>query len=235
MDPIQSLAALVGSVLAALGGLGQVGSPPSLSWQPTTGDGTYAYTTIKAGTSTTQTFTLANAGGSGSSALKVTLTGSGAFSITSDTCTGKSLGPRKTCAVIVEYAPTAAGQSDSATLSATSNKPAARAELNLTGSSEAAANPTFAWNSQFLIVDAGDRICKVSIAISNLPPGTYYAINNYTSGKAYNNGYFTIAEPGQVHEQINGEVSGDAWTVQIFDGNTNQPVGAPSPLITSTC
>ena len=67
-------------------------------------------------------------------ALKVSLTGSSAFSITADTCTARSLGPKKSCSVTVQYAPTTAGSSDTGTLTAMSKKPAASASASLTGS-----------------------------------------------------------------------------------------------------
>jgi hypothetical protein len=109
-------------------GPAQAGSPPRLSWAPATATGSYDYGTIDAGTNpAVETFTLRNSGGSGSSVLTIALSGSSDFTITSDTCTGTSLGPNKTCTVTVQYAPTVAGQTDTATLTATSNKHAARA------------------------------------------------------------------------------------------------------------
>ncbi|MGH3847995.1 MAG: choice-of-anchor D domain-containing protein, partial [Pseudonocardiaceae bacterium] len=106
---------------------------PVTSWSPQTSPGTYNYGTLTAGTSVSQTFTLANSGGSATSALTITLTGSAAFTKTADSCTGTSLGPRKSCTVTISYAPASAGQNDSGTLTATAHKAAATASLTLLG------------------------------------------------------------------------------------------------------
>jgi hypothetical protein len=66
--------------------------------------------------------------------LTVALSESSAFTKTADGCAATSLGPGKSCSVTVQYAPSAAGASDSATLAASSKKPAASASLTLTGS-----------------------------------------------------------------------------------------------------
>jgi hypothetical protein len=106
---------------------------PVTSWSPTTSSGTYSYGTLDAGQTVSQTFTLANSGGSATSGLTVTLTGSAAFTVTADSCTGTSLGPRKSCTVTVSYAPASAGQADSAMLTATAPKGAATVSLALNG------------------------------------------------------------------------------------------------------
>jgi hypothetical protein len=93
----------------------------------------YDFGTLTPNTTASQTFTLTNSGGKGTGRLTLALSGSGAFSITAETCT--SLGPRKSCTVTVTYAPTAAGASDSATLSATSKKTPRSATVSLTGAS----------------------------------------------------------------------------------------------------
>ena len=73
--------------------------PPVLTWAPAS----YSYGTLAAGQTTAKTFTLTNSGGSATSALKITLAGPAAFTKTADTCTGTSLGPRKTCTVTLTY------------------------------------------------------------------------------------------------------------------------------------
>ena len=82
-----------------------------------------------------QAFTLTNPGTKATGALKVSLSpaSSSAFSITADTCTPMSLGPKKSCSVTVKYDPTSAGSSDSGTLIATSKKPAASGSASLSG------------------------------------------------------------------------------------------------------
>ncbi len=133
---IRSLAAavLTAAVLLVVPAVAQAGAPPSLAWSPTTSGGTYDYGAVTVGQTSSETFTLANSGGSARSALKITLSGSSAFSITADTC--HSLGPRKSCTVAVSFAPASLG-TDTATLAGVGNKPAATATLLLTGTGPA--------------------------------------------------------------------------------------------------
>jgi outer membrane protein assembly factor BamB len=123
--------ALVALVTSAAG---QASGPPSLAWFVSgTQASAYDYGTVAIGAKPSQTFTLKNSGGSATSALTIALTGSSAFTKTSDSCMATSLGPNKTCTVIVRYAPST-GNGDSATLTATGKKPAATASITLTGS-----------------------------------------------------------------------------------------------------
>ncbi|WP_197429921.1 hypothetical protein [Auraticoccus cholistanensis] len=133
---LRALLALVSTlaITMTVPGPAHAGSAPALSWAPSTGTAAYDYGTVDVGSESVQTFTLSNGGGSGTSALKITLGGSSAYSITQDTCSGTSLGPRKSCTVTVTYAPVSGGGTDTATLTATSNKAAARATHTLTGS-----------------------------------------------------------------------------------------------------
>ena len=110
---------------------GQAGGAPAIAWSPTTSGGTYNYGAVNVGQTATQTFTLTNSGGRATGTLVVALSGSAAFTITADGCTARSLGPRKSCTVTVQYAPTVGG-SDTATLTATGEH--ASASLTLTGS-----------------------------------------------------------------------------------------------------
>jgi outer membrane protein assembly factor BamB len=109
-------------------------SPPSLSWSPTTSTPPPTYDFGTQSGPVSQQFALTNSGGSATSALKVTVSPSpGPFTITADACTRTSLGPKKSCKVTVQYAPTT-GNGDTATMTATSNKPLATANISLTGS-----------------------------------------------------------------------------------------------------
>ena len=98
-------AVAAGAVMVALG-LGQgvaAGSagPPVLAFTPSR----YDYGQLTVGQTAAKTVTLANSGGKASRALRVTLAGAAAFTITADTCTGASLGPGKSCRVTVRFAP----------------------------------------------------------------------------------------------------------------------------------
>src|SRR5438046_1907261 len=115
---IGALAATVALLVPVAAHGASAASRPALAWSPTTGTGTYDYGAVDVGQAASQTFTLTNSGGSATSALKVALSGSAAFTKTADMCTGTSLGPQKSCTVSVQYAPTVEGQSDNATLTA---------------------------------------------------------------------------------------------------------------------
>jgi hypothetical protein len=118
----------------AVGGASASGTPV-LFWSPTTSAGTYNYGTLNAGQTASQTFTLTNSGSMATSALKITLAGSSAFTKIGDTCSGARVKANRSCNVTVQYAPATSGQTDSATLTATSSKPAAAASLTLKGAS----------------------------------------------------------------------------------------------------
>jgi hypothetical protein len=137
---IRRAAVAAGAALVLLGpatGVARASGAPVLSWAPTTSAGTYNYGTLTAGQTLSQAFTLTNSGGTATSALKIRLAGSSAFTKTADTCTATSLGPKKSCSVTITYAPTTSGQTDKATLTATSNKPSATASLTLLGAAQA--------------------------------------------------------------------------------------------------
>jgi hypothetical protein len=127
-------AAVLGMLVA--GTSAQAAGLPVLAWLPTTSGSTYGFGTIDGvgGKTATQTFRLTNSGGSATgtlAAVALTNTSGAAFSITSDRCSGRILGPKKSCQVTVEYAPTTNGESDGATLTATGGH--ASASITLTG------------------------------------------------------------------------------------------------------
>jgi sugar lactone lactonase YvrE len=105
--------------------------PPTLTWSPAT-NGSYDYGSVAAGQTASQTFSLTNSGRRATGGLTVTLSGSPAVTITADGCSGRSLGPLKSCTVAVQFAPTASG-GVTATLTATGSQ--AIASLTLAGSS----------------------------------------------------------------------------------------------------
>ena len=82
------------------------------------------YGTIDAGKTASKTFVVRNNGLVPTTPLKVTLSGSGAFKKTADSCTGRTLWPqdvqflRKSCSITVRYAPTSPGTTATGTLRA---------------------------------------------------------------------------------------------------------------------
>jgi hypothetical protein len=108
-------------------------APPLLGWAPTTSPSTYDFGSVDVGDSLQRQFTLTNSGGTASAALAIGLTGSAAFDVVADGCSGVSVGPRKRCSVTIEYTPTSPGASATASLAAVGRKPDASATLSLRG------------------------------------------------------------------------------------------------------
>jgi uncharacterized repeat protein (TIGR01451 family) len=105
------LAALFGTVVlvwafASAGAAYGSSAPPSLVFSPAS---PFGFGNVLVGQSMSQTFTLTNAGGMATTALKLSRAGAAAFTITADTCTGTSLGPKKSCTFTAQFAPTAQG------------------------------------------------------------------------------------------------------------------------------
>lgn len=107
---------------------------PEAVWSPAT-NASYDYGWLAVGQAAGQTFTLTNIGDAATAGLALTLSGSAAFTITEDGCSGRSLGPQRLCTVSIRFAPLAAG-SATATLTATS--PQITSRLTLTGRSPTA-------------------------------------------------------------------------------------------------
>ena len=241
------LNALSGALLAIVSGVAiattsaapaHAGIAPSLSWAPATAPSSYGYGTIDVGDKAVQTFTLRNDGGRfvgllgltvpvglKTSALKIALTGSNAYTITADTCSGKRLGPKKTCTVTVEYAPTTAGQTDTATLTATSTKPAASASHTLTGSATPApANVTYRrWSREMR-----GSTCIDQIEVRGLPASTSYKFRaTFTSPDGYVNTDTARANSQGEAQFSKWSETRNVWTFQAYDPN-GAPVGEPS-------
>ena len=104
----------------------------------------FDYGTITVGQTRSVTFELSSTKGS-VSGITITLTGSAAFTITADGCTGATVSPKKPCDVTVQYAPATAGGSDSATLTITQTKPVASASIALTGKGGGAVSRHLYW------------------------------------------------------------------------------------------
>ncbi|MCC6997727.1 MAG: choice-of-anchor D domain-containing protein, partial [Deltaproteobacteria bacterium] len=126
-----------GTAPASLDGVGL--APASLSMSPTT----FTFpSTVVAGTSTTQNFTVTNSGGvaaGSTTALATTISGTGMaeFDITANTCTG-TLGAGATCTVTIAFNPGSAG-AKTASLNVTATPGGlAAASLNGTGQTPAA-------------------------------------------------------------------------------------------------
>jgi hypothetical protein len=135
-----ALGAGMSAEVAFAGGSPSVVYCTTLTACPTGAITSYDFTPSGSAASAVQeTFYLYNKGGSASSSLKLSITQAsspGAFQIVSgsDTCTGTSIGMKKSCHVTVQYNPTS-GQTDTARLTAVAPRPGAvKVSLNLSGS-----------------------------------------------------------------------------------------------------
>jgi VCBS repeat-containing protein len=183
---------------------------PTLSWSPTTSAGTFTYGSPNGETSS-QAFSLRNSGGNASAALAISLTGSSAFSMTADTCTTVALGPGKTCAVVVRYAPTASGQ-ETAVLRASARK--ATASVTLIGAGATSPIPPVA---------ADDAASITEKAIPNTVSGNVLANDSDPDGDPLH-----VPLPGTgvfVREFGYFELSGDGSYTYTLD-NSNHMVQA---------
>ena len=110
-------------------GAGAASGPPVLAFSPSP----YDFGSVLPGNTGAQTFTLMNTGGSPAAPV-ITLAGSSEFAIApmSDMCTATVLEPGDSCTVEVQLVPTTTG-AVTASLKATSKKPAATATASLSG------------------------------------------------------------------------------------------------------
>jgi hypothetical protein len=128
-----AVAGVVALVIPAVG-QGKAAST-SLRWSASRGGAaltSYDFGEVAGRARVSTGFRLGNSALVKSGRLKISLTGSSAFSITSDKCTRKSIGKLLSCWVGVALADVQAGTSDSATLTATGEHGAA-ASLSLSG------------------------------------------------------------------------------------------------------
>src|SRR5262245_26155615 len=142
-----ALFALTAMVLLVATSASAATGKPILNWydgQTKLDPSSYAFGAVAPGSSVTKTLTLKNDGSVANSAMTMALTktggATGAFTKTRDTCTQPiriSLGKGKTCQVDITFTPQAGGESDTATLTATSKKPDAQKTLSLSGSGAA--------------------------------------------------------------------------------------------------
>jgi hypothetical protein len=101
---------------------------PSMAFNPSSWD----YGVVAPNTTAPKTFVLTNRKGA-TGTLTVGLSGSPTFTVTADSCTGTRLAANKSCSVTVQFAPTAAGTHETASLLAVSNKPLLNASVTLVG------------------------------------------------------------------------------------------------------
>jgi hypothetical protein len=116
-------AAAAGVVVLVAPAVGQGrADPASLKWSRSRGGPTissYDFGAVESGSSVSRWFRLGGPGSTKSGKLAIGLSGSSAFSMDSDRCTGKSIGKKLSCWVRVAYRPLEDPASDGAALTAT--------------------------------------------------------------------------------------------------------------------
>ena len=129
-------AAVAGVVALVVPAVGQgKAASASLGWSRSAGGptiGSYGFGAVDGGSEVSRGFRLGSSSAAKSGKLAISLTGSSAFSITSDRCTAKSIGQKLSCWVGVAYDPLGAPRGDRATLRATGEGGVA-ARLSLSG------------------------------------------------------------------------------------------------------
>lgn len=101
---------------------------PSMAFNPSSWD----YGVVAPNTTASMSFVLTNRKGA-TGTLTVGLSGSSTFTVTADSCTGTRLAANKSCSITVQFAPTAAGTHETASILAVSNKPLLNASITLVG------------------------------------------------------------------------------------------------------
>ena len=160
-----------GMVIAAAGPA--AAAPPRLAFTPAQ----YGYAQVTVGQKASQTFTLTNSGGT-VTGLTVKLSGSAAFTVTSDTCPANYLGRHQSCTVKVQFAPASVG-TVGATLTAAGMNPTVKASDPLTGTG-ASAEPHIYWANygSGTIIEANLDGTGVTTLVSGQGNPTGVAVNS---------------------------------------------------------
>lgn len=178
-------------VLVGVLGLSVVVASPALAdgiaISPQTSGGAFDYGTVEIGNSPGTTFHFTNLLKSKTAPLRISLSGSTAFTKSRDTCKGTRLAPGKSCLVRITYTPTTDGQTDTASL--TANNQARTLEygnLNLSGTGHGTADLVWTPSSTY---DFGSTGGSKGFTITNV--GTAPASIYTGSILAYVTGVFT--------------------------------------------
>jgi Ca2+-binding RTX toxin-like protein len=186
----------------------------------------YDFGSVVLGKTGAQTFTLTNTGGSPAAPV-ITLGGSSDFAVAamSDMCTATVLEPGDSCTVAVQFPPTASG-AVTASLKATSKKPAATAtdSLSGTGTFPSLAGETFV-NGTGRLNFTGIDPCDVSA-----PPTYVFSV----TGKATGPFPGTFTESGTMvldfgplgsHQKFNSTFTITSGSITLTGTNSAGPAG----------
>ena len=181
----------------------------------------YAYGLVSIGAKPERAFILVNSGDRASGALTVSLSASSAFTVAADTCTGTSLGPRKSCTVTVRFAPRAVGPA-SATLTAVGKNHVATASVELSGAGGGlgAGSDAIYWSMDdgFILAGTlGGQVTSVLVTSPNYAnePNQLVVVGDYL--------YWADTAMGTIN-RVPVTTGGDDNVDTLFSGQ-NQPTG----------
>jgi hypothetical protein len=234
--------------------VGQAGSAPSTAFTPASVN----FGSVSSGSSS-RTLTLKNTGGSATAVLSLALSGSPAFVLTADHCSGTSLGPNKSCTATVTYSPTTGGSTDTAALTARGQKPTTTATASLSGNSFASFSQTTCTGSPCVAststasssvtvvatggssgtlqagISTGTLSCSYPAGITDLDPNTFTVVS---SSSAYGKTVTIVYTPGAGAPplDLNDDDAGPDGDNDYDDVKWTTAVcfQAPYPFLTST-
>ncbi len=185
---------LVGAAVLAPGA--QAAGSPFISFSPLL----WSFGATPAGATASKTFTLKNSGKAATGALSIARTGSSAFSVSADGCTGVSLAAGQSCTVTVAYKPLTSGHTDVAVLTAHNANFSAVAAAGFAGSSVAA---------------------KADLAITNTDGATSVSPGSPTTYTIVvsNNGPSSVTA-ASIADTLPAALSNASWTATSGNGAT---------------
>jgi uncharacterized repeat protein (TIGR01451 family) len=146
----------------------QAAGSPFISFSPLLA----GFGSTPAGASVSKTFTLKNSGKAATGALSIARTGSSAFVISADACSGVSLAAGQSCAVTIAYRPPTSGRIDVAVLSAHNPNFSAVAAAGLAGTSVAAKADLSITNTDGATSVSPGTTTTYTIVVSNNGPSS---------------------------------------------------------------
>ena len=215
---VVSAAAVMGLLGVPVGAASAGAGPAVLAFERSQ----YAYGLVSIGVRPERVLTLVNTGGRASGSLTVSVSGSPAFTVAADTCTGSSLGPRKSCTVTVRFAPRAVGPF-LATLVAVGKNRAASASVALSGAGRGlgAGSDEIYWTIDDGTINAGTLAGEwTAILVTPLS----HPNQNMPNQLVVDGDYLYWADTGLGTINVVPLYGGDDNVVTLFSGQ-NQPAG----------
>ena len=209
--------AVIGLVsVGVLAPTAQAAGSPFISFSPLL----WNFGATPAGATATKTFTLKNSGKAASGALSIARTGSSAFSVSADGCSGVSLGVGQSCTVTVAYKPLTSGHTDVAVLTAHNANFSAVAAAGFAGSSVAAKTDLSITNSDGATSVSPGSPTTYTIIVSNNGPSSVTGATIADSLPA------TLSNASWTATSSNGATGFASSGTGNINGTANLPTGS---------